>query len=43
MSDVECCEYYYRTGKIPPINLVNWVHVYNLLITRSMSPLNIVK
>lgn len=32
MSDKECCEYYFRTGRIPPVNLRTWVHVYNLLM-----------
>jgi len=31
MSDIECCEYYHKTGKIPPLNLINWVTVYTLI------------
>lgn len=31
MSQIECCEYYYKTGKIPPLNLINWVTVYSLI------------
>ena len=32
MSELECCEYYYKTGKIPPLNLKNWVTVYTLIV-----------
>ena len=31
MSELECCEYFYNTGKIPPLNLTNWVTVYTLI------------
>lgn len=31
MTPQECCEYFYKTGKIPPLNLLNWVTVYTLI------------
>jgi len=31
MNDIECGEYYYKTGKIPPLNLITWVSVYNII------------
>ena len=31
MSVQECGEYYYRTGKVPPVNLTTWVAVYNII------------
>ena len=39
MSDKECCQYYHETGKIPPMNLFNWVHVYNLLVNEAFKQL----
>jgi hypothetical protein len=31
MTPQECCLYYYETGRIPPVNLVTWVSVYNII------------
>lgn len=31
MTDIECCEYYFKYKKIPPLNLLNWVTVYTLI------------
>lgn len=30
-NSVYYCEQYYKTGKIPGVNLTSWVSVYNLL------------
>lgn len=32
MNEKECAEYYFKTGKIPPLNLNNWVVVYNIIV-----------
>lgn len=40
MSERECSEYYYKTGKIPPCNLINWVSVYNILMNAGFGELN---
>lgn len=32
MDELECGQYYYDTGKIPPLNLISWVSVYNILM-----------
>ena len=32
MNEIECGQYYYDTGKVPPLNLLNWVSVYNILV-----------
>ena len=31
MTPKECCEYYNKTGKVPPLNLNNWVTVYTII------------
>jgi len=31
MNDKECCEYYYNTGKVPPLTLTTWVSIYNII------------
>ena len=31
MNPIQCGEYYYNTGKIPPVNLLSWVSVYNII------------
>jgi len=35
MTELECCEYYYKTGKIPPVNLFNWKTIYTLIMFTS--------
>ena len=32
MTELECCEYYHKTGKIPPLTLHTWAMVYSLLV-----------
>jgi len=32
MSDIECGQYYFSTGKVPPVNLRTWISVYNILM-----------
>ena len=31
MNYLECANYYVMTGKIPPVNLISWVPVYNII------------
>ena len=37
MNDLECGKYYYETGKVPPVNLISWVHVYNIIVGAGFS------
>jgi hypothetical protein len=32
MNALECGQYYYNTGKVPPVNLISWINVYNILV-----------
>ena len=32
MNELECGEYFHKTGKVPPVNLLSWVSVYNILV-----------
>ncbi len=40
MNYVECGIYYYNTGKIPPVSLVSWVSVYNILMGAGFGKIN---
>ena len=35
MNPQQCGEYYHTTGKVPPVNLITWVSVYNILVWAS--------
>jgi len=39
MTELECNEYYYIKGTIPPINLITWVSCYQLLMNETCEPL----
>jgi len=36
MNAQQCGEYYMKTGKIPPVNLITWVAVYNILTSANV-------
>jgi hypothetical protein len=36
MNDIECGLYYKKTGKIPPVNLISWVSVYNIIMNSNI-------
>ncbi len=31
MNQQECAEHFFKTGKIPPVNLLSWVPCYSLI------------
>ena len=33
MNEIECGAFYYKTGKVPPLNLISWVPVYNIIVS----------
>ena len=33
MTPEECGEYYMKTGNIPPVTMLTWVSVYNILVS----------
>jgi len=37
MNEQECGKYYHTTGKVPPLNLLNWVSVYNIIVAAGFS------
>jgi len=37
MTELECGKYYYETGKVPPVNLLTWVSVYNIIFNAGFS------
>ena len=39
MDELYCNKYFYETNKIPPLNLVSWVSVYNLILNKSYEDL----
>jgi hypothetical protein len=40
MNEIECCQYYYNTGKIPPVSLISWVSVYNIIVGAGYGKIN---
>lgn len=32
MNELECGQWYFERGTIPPLNLTTWVSVYNIII-----------
>lgn len=40
MNQIECGQYYYNTGKVPPVTLLTWVSVYNILVGAGFGKIN---
>jgi hypothetical protein len=40
MNEIECGKYYYDTGKVPPLSLLTWVSVYNILVGAGFGKIN---
>jgi len=39
MNDLESNYYYHKTGKVPPLTLLTWVNVYQILVNQTCDPI----
>jgi len=39
MDEKECATYFHKTGKVPGVNLISWVPVYNILVNTGFKQL----